>query len=200
MYEIIGGDGKEYGPVSFEELGAWLREGRVSLQTMVRRDGGDWMPFAELPEFQSGEAPPDLPGDRASNETVAEAAVAGPATALLIVGILHLIACITGIQQVAVMANLPPEALNALPPEVLEIVQQASPGARTAGLIIGLLSGVLMIVASQKMRHLQSYGLVVTGLILAMLPCTDQCCCIGLPIGIWGLMVLSRPEVRAAFR
>ena len=200
MYEIIGGDGKEYGPVSLEELQSWRQEGRISSQTMVRRDGGDWMPFAELPEFQSGDTPPDLPGDRASNETVAQAAVSGPATALLIVGILHLVACITGTQQEAALGNLPPEFLNSVPPELLELAQQAPPGARTAGLIIGLLSGVLMILASQKMRKLQSHGLVVTGLILAMLPCTDQCCCIGLPIGIWGLMVLSRPEVRGGFR
>ena len=36
--------------------------------------------------------------------------------------------------------------------------------------------------------------------IIAMVPCISPCCLVGLPIGIWALVVLMKPEVKAAFR
>jgi len=50
-----------------------------------------------------------------------------------------------------------------------------------------------------KMKKLENYGSVMTACILALLPC-GNCCCIGLPLGIWALVVLNRPEVKDAFR
>jgi hypothetical protein len=51
-YKIIGGDGREYGPVSLSQLQGWAREGRINSQTQVRRSDQDgWFPaerFAEL--------------------------------------------------------------------------------------------------------------------------------------------------------
>jgi hypothetical protein len=32
-----------------------------------------------------------------------------------------------------------------------------------------------------------------------MIPCISPCCLLGLPIGIWALVVLLKPEVKAAF-
>lgn len=60
-----------------------------------------------------------------------------------------------------------------------------------------VISGVIML-GVNKMRRLESYGLAVTASVLAMLPCHPGFI-IGLPIGLWTLMVLLRPEVRAAF-
>ena len=62
-------------------------------------------------------------------------------------------------------------------------------------LIPMFLSG-LMIFASLKMKRLRAYGLAVTASILAIV---SPACLIGLPIGIWALVVLSQGEVRAAF-
>lgn len=36
--------------------------------------------------------------------------------------------------------------------------------------------------------------------ILAMIPCVSPCCLLGLPLGIWALIVLLKPEVKAAFQ
>jgi hypothetical protein len=56
MYRIIGADGREYGPVSAEQLRQWIAEGRVNHQTRVRaEDSPDWRTVADLPEFA---APP----------------------------------------------------------------------------------------------------------------------------------------------
>jgi len=52
MYKIIGGDQKEYGPVSAEELRHWIAEGRLSGQSNVRGEGAsEWKPLASFPEF-----------------------------------------------------------------------------------------------------------------------------------------------------
>ena len=52
MYKIIGADGKEYGPVSAEQLRQWLNEGRVNQQTRVQVEGStDWRAMGEVTEF-----------------------------------------------------------------------------------------------------------------------------------------------------
>jgi predicted Ser/Thr protein kinase len=60
-----------------------------------------------------------------------------------------------------------------------------------------LVLGSAMIVAGLKMKRLEAYPLAVTGSILAMLMPPGNL--VGLPIGIWSLVVLSRREVRQAF-
>jgi hypothetical protein len=58
MYKIIGADGKEYGPVTAEQLRQWMAEGRVNHQTSVQVDGASrWQTLASLPEF-GGAVPP----------------------------------------------------------------------------------------------------------------------------------------------
>jgi len=39
----------------------------------------------------------------------------------------------------------------------------------------------------------------MTAGVLACLPVLNWCCCAGLPIGLWAIAVLGRPEVRDAF-
>src|SRR5947209_8169190 len=52
MYKIIGGDQKEYGPVSAEEIRRWIAEGRTNSQTSVRaQETTEWKPLSALPEF-----------------------------------------------------------------------------------------------------------------------------------------------------
>lgn len=53
-YKIIGGDGREYGPVTLDELKGWVRDGRVGRQTQVlRSDLGNWMAASQFEELQS---------------------------------------------------------------------------------------------------------------------------------------------------
>ncbi len=76
MYKIIGADGKEYGPVSAEQLRQWLAEGRVNTQTRVTLEsGGNWSFLSTFPELNpTGGLPPIPPpktSDRASNKIAA---------------------------------------------------------------------------------------------------------------------------------
>jgi hypothetical protein len=51
MYRILGSDGKEYGPVSIEQLSRWIRERRVNGDTRVQGENGVWSLLRELPEL-----------------------------------------------------------------------------------------------------------------------------------------------------
>src|SRR4051812_32914697 len=57
-YMVRGADGKEYGPVSFEQFTSWINEGRVTAQQEVKRsDMHDWATASAFQEFQSLFAP-----------------------------------------------------------------------------------------------------------------------------------------------
>ena len=64
----------------------------------------------------------------------------------------------------------------------------------------GLIMSVVILMGALKMKKLESYNFALTATIIAMVPCISPCCLVGLPIGIWALVVLMKPEVKAAFR
>src|ERR1051326_516578 len=62
MYKIIGGDHKEYGPVSAEEIRRWIAEGRANAQTSARLEGtGEWKPLSAFAEFADALRGPGVP-------------------------------------------------------------------------------------------------------------------------------------------
>lgn len=67
MYNIIGADGKQYGPVTLEDLRSWLAQGRINAQTRVQVVGSEeWRPAREVAELTSlfrdyGTASPGAP-------------------------------------------------------------------------------------------------------------------------------------------
>ena len=61
MYRIIGADGRQYGPVSGEQLRQWMAEGRANAQTQTFVEGAtEWRPLDALPEF-AGHFAPQVP-------------------------------------------------------------------------------------------------------------------------------------------
>ncbi len=65
MYRITGADGKEYGPVSADQVRQWVAEGRANAQTLVQAEGRtEWKPLAVYPELtmpSAGPTPPPVP-------------------------------------------------------------------------------------------------------------------------------------------
>jgi hypothetical protein len=52
MYLIIGGDGKEYGPVGVEQVRAWVAGGRANLDTQAKLVGTDaWHRLGDFADF-----------------------------------------------------------------------------------------------------------------------------------------------------
>jgi hypothetical protein len=51
-YFMLGGDSKEYGPVSAAQLRSWVSQGRANQQTQVRLDGAaDWQELGAVAEL-----------------------------------------------------------------------------------------------------------------------------------------------------
>lgn len=61
-----------------------------------------------------------------------------------------------------------------------------------------VLAPVIIYGATQMMKG-EKPGLAKAAAILAILPLTSCCFLVGLPMGIWGLIVLAKPEVKAIF-
>jgi hypothetical protein len=85
-------------------------------------------------------------------------------------------------------------------PEWLRDVAEISAGpAETGSHVLSIVIGGLILFGALKMMRLQSYGLAMAASILAVIPCLSPCCCLGIPFGIWSLVVLKKPEVKSAF-
>ncbi|HLP78993.1 MAG TPA: DUF4339 domain-containing protein [Candidatus Paceibacterota bacterium] len=81
-YTVRGPDGKEYGPVTLEQISFWARENRIQAQSEVRRsDMEHWARAGEFIELQTVFPPAvtPMPIRPATNTTAAVAA--DPATA-----------------------------------------------------------------------------------------------------------------------
>ncbi len=64
---------------------------------------------------------------------------------------------------------------------------------------IGAALNLVAIIGGFSMRSLGTYWLSISGAIVSLIPCATGFCCTGIPFGIWALVALSRPEVKAAF-
>ena len=66
--------------------------------------------------------------------------------------------------------------------------------------LIGVVMGAIIFFGAGQMKKLESLGLARLAAVLAIIPCTSPCCAfIGVPVGIWALVVLSDPRVVAEF-
>ncbi len=113
-------------------------------------------------------------------------------------GLLSLVGVITTLSGSNKVAELPP----GLPPEAAGLLKSYLSAIEPFNLPLNLLALILSsltLVAGIKMLQRRSYGLVMAGVIIGMIPCLSGCCCTGLPFGIWALIVLSNEEVRKSF-
>lgn len=65
-------------------------------------------------------------------------------------------------------------------------------------MFLSLTLGIVTLYGSDRMTHLESYPWSIAAAIAAMVPW--YCCLLGLPMGIWALIVLNDKEVRQAFK
>jgi hypothetical protein len=208
MYKILGGDGKEYGPISAETLRQWLNEGRANAQTQVQPEGStNWIPLGQVPEFADAfsVASPSTPSPIGAPSTRggdAAQQVSGPAIGLIVTAVLGGLAQIAGI-----LFNLLGIGMSGVAAsqgghngeELPAWVNMMSGGVGIVFNVIGIIMSVVVFMGALKMKKLQSFTFVMVATIIAMVPCVSPCCWVGLPIGIWALVVLNKPEVKGAF-
>jgi hypothetical protein len=133
------------------------------------------------PKSESASSPPVLSAAAASGTGDALRQVRGPATGLVVTAILNWIA----IPLIFLITFLLVRDRGAAPAYVMLVP------------LSSLVVSSLIMVAGLKMKRLQAYSLAVAGAILAILVTPGNV--IGLPIGIWALVVLSQRHVREAF-
>jgi hypothetical protein len=123
--------------------------------------------------------------------------VSGPATGLLVTGIIGAFFAAFALIASIVGMSFAPFIRDEIPDRYAEF-WEGSVGAASA--VVGIAVAVFIIYAALKMRELRQWELSLAASIVAMIPCISPCCILGLPIGIWALVVLLRPEVKEAFR
>ena len=102
MFTIIGGDGREYGPATADQIRAWISAGRANLETKAKAAGTEeWRSLGEYPEFGGPVLPPVLGAGPGSSEVpaVATSELAERGTRLaaaFIDNAVALIACLPG--------------------------------------------------------------------------------------------------------
>ena len=140
-----------------------------------------------------------------------ERRVKGPATGLIVLAGLSIAWELFNLLGTALgfMAGIMEKVVEMMPPETPPEVRQALLGnAGNAGsLILTYVFGVIalgvyafVLYGALQMLKLRSWVLAVAASIVAMVPCIGSCCCfVGLPLGIWSLVVLMNRDVKAAF-
>ena len=133
--------------------------------------------------------------------------VKGPAIALKVTAILNIILAVWSLVRMVIFPLKMQQFNSALQqlnnPQLEQLFQKwmhlAYGPLGAVSSLFGLALSVLILFGAAKMQSLRSYEFALTAAILAMLPCLTPCCCIGLPFGIWAVVVLSKAEVKSQF-
>ncbi|EPX61652.1 hypothetical protein D187_010271 [Cystobacter fuscus DSM 2262] len=142
---------------------------------------------------------PGAPGPGSS--ATAREQVNAPAILLMVTAGLGVLMALIGLAQSVL-------GLNRIPPEMFDdpniaryrsIIETAQGIGGFSNVITLLLSG-LTFFGALKMKNLENFGLSMAAAIIAIIPCFGPCCCLGIPVGIWALVVINKPEVKSAFR
>ncbi|MGO8763967.1 MAG: hypothetical protein ACLQSR_02390 [Limisphaerales bacterium] len=217
MYTIIGGDGKEYGPISADDVRKWISESRLNAQSQAKSESdAAFRPLSTFPEFADAFAVPSLQSaappqfgspDVGGGDAAALQMVKGPAIALIVTAILNLLLSLWSlIEKMFTHPNMDQfnSAMQQMNnPQVEQMMQKmmnliyGPVGIIDA--LFGLAVSILIWMGAARMMALRSYEFAVTATVLAMIPCLSPCCLIGLPFGIWALVVLRKPEVKSRF-
>ena len=92
-YNIIGGDQKEYGPISADVVREWITLGRVAVQTRAKVAGAtEWKTLADFPEFYDVLKSP-VPPPLAASKSASTPKLSGMAVTSLVLGILGMFSC-----------------------------------------------------------------------------------------------------------
>ncbi len=210
MYTIIGGDQKEYGTLSAEDMRKWIAEGRLNAQTLTKAEGDEaFRPLGGFPEFVDALAAaaaepiqPTTPIQPASdgNRDAALRLVKGPAIGLKVTAVIGLMLVAAGLViNILALSGVQIGLQQINDPQVQKLLNSMGGGLGIVQDVISAVAGVIVLIGAAKMQKLQNHQFALTAGIVAMLPCISPCCVFGLPIGIWALVILNKPEVKSQF-
>lgn len=133
-----------------------------------------------------------------SSADSAENEVSAPAIALMVVSLIAV-----GLGTLGLVFDVFLLASGAI--AQLEAVNDG-PIRESTAITIRMIWGFVLIIAaifvfygSLQMKQLRNYQVARSAAIVAVIPCLGPCCLLGIPFGIWALIVLGKPHVRDAF-
>ena len=146
-------------------------------------------PYQPTPGHAPGQAPQ-------GNKFYAFQRVSGPATCLIVTAVLGLGLHLLGIVGVILKIGMAGAFMhrNAMP----EMFFTGPVALAQSG--IGIILSIVVLIGAIKMKGLENYGFAMAASIIALIPCVSPCCLLGLPFGIWALVVLSDPIVKSSFK
>lgn len=143
--------------------------------------------------YQTNPYQTTVPNNQGSDE------VKAPALALMIVATISIVLVSLGL--VVDLFLLMSGAIDMLEAD------NRRPISRTTSVIVRIAWGLLLAVASAfvlfgatKMKNKSNLGLARASAIVALVPCVGPCCILGIPFGIWAILVLNKPNVQQSFQ
>jgi hypothetical protein len=138
----------------------------------------------------------------------------GPGLGLIVVGVLSALSSLGGIASSflgMILGTTGPGfpdlgqfegTLGGPEQQQLQLLTNAMSG--TVGMfsnLLTLVTALVIVAGGVKMRSAEMYSLCVVAAALTLVPCLTPCCCccVGMPVGIWALIVLLDQHVRSAF-
>lgn len=157
-------------------------------------------PPADPPTMQPPMQPP-MSQPSGPNRTDMLSKVKGPALAMMIIAgitfVLEILSILANLLGISFMSAGDMSQFEGM--EGMEWLAPLMSGTFTIVLGVFTLAGAALIFyCAMKMKDLQGYGLAMTAAILSLIPCFSICC-IGIPFGIWALVVLLNDDVKKAF-
>ena len=130
------------------------------------------------------------------DRNVAEQKVRWPAIGLLVTAVLCILLQLAVILMTLLGIEFP--GMEQVERDIPQWAEWMSGGMNIGLALFGIAVSGFVIFGAIKLMRLESYGIALAAAIISMIPCS-VCCCIGLPIGIWALIVMHAPDVRPAF-
>ena len=184
-----------HGPIDEAALREMLLRGTVNRNTLIWREGmSEWKSYGSI--FVESQPQASSRGKGGNDRAYALDRVKGPAifmvvnVALTIVVSLVQLLISLGVFSIGALGDLGKN-------DQAQMLFQGAGGV--IGAVVSLIFAIPILVGALKMKRLTSYGFAMTAAIMGIL-CTNVCCCpVGLGAGIWALIVLNDPNVKAAF-
>jgi uncharacterized membrane protein YgdD (TMEM256/DUF423 family) len=212
-YIVIGGDGKQYGPITEGDLRKWIAEGRLNAQSLAKAESdAEFRPLSTFPELADAFAPSAAPlpgiaplapaGD--TYRATALDKVRVPAIGLMISSIISFLFSVWGLISIHSMAEKRQQMDSILSQMNNPQAQQFADAFMkffsgpfgVANYCFQILIAVLIFCGSLQMLKLRAYEFAFAAAILAVLPCITPCCgwILGLIFGFWAMAALGRAK------
>jgi hypothetical protein len=173
-------------PTNVGGRGCWRNSQEEQEETVMSGGYDPYLPPKTLAQETSAVPPPRV-----------TSLILPPAIVLLVIAILGILLALANVVYALTVAVPQP---NPQLPDWINEMQRSSVGPAAAAFqVIWIILHSITLAGSIMQMRLSMRGLAIAGTILAMLNFASCCCVLGLPVGIWNLIVLFNPNVQRAF-